>query len=71
MADIARIQPLNDSIEEVLKTFYSFDTPKVSLADYQVLYRSTCIDCVRSCTHSQTRNVPKIVTAQTRTVISL
>ena len=31
MADVARIQPLNDSIEEVLKTFYSFDTPKVTL----------------------------------------
>ncbi|DBA73502.1 hypothetical protein WJX77_001486 [Trebouxia sp. C0004] len=29
MADVARIQPLNDSIEEVLKTFYSFDTPTI------------------------------------------
>ena len=29
MAEVARISPLNDNIEEVLKTFYSFETPKV------------------------------------------
>lgn len=30
MADVAKLHPLNDNIEEVLKIFYSFDTPEVS-----------------------------------------
>lgn len=30
MADVGKIQPLNDNIEQVLKTFYSFTTPEVS-----------------------------------------
>ncbi|KAL3134655.1 hypothetical protein ABBQ32_007664 [Trebouxia sp. C0010 RCD-2024] len=29
MADVAKLHPLNDNIEEVLKIFYSFDTPEV------------------------------------------
>lgn len=29
MSDVAKISPLNDNIEEVLKTFYSFNTPAV------------------------------------------
>ena len=29
MSEVAKIAPLNDNIEEVLKTFYSFDTPAV------------------------------------------
>lgn len=30
MADVAKLQPLNDNIEEVLKVFYGFDTLEVS-----------------------------------------
>lgn len=29
MADVAHIQPLTDAIEDVLRVFYNFDTPKV------------------------------------------
>lgn len=29
MTDVARIQPLTDSIEDVLRLFYSFETPQV------------------------------------------
>lgn len=29
MVAVARIQPLSDSIEDILKVFYSFDTPKI------------------------------------------
>ena len=31
MADVARIQPLTNSIEEVLRVFYNFETPKVHI----------------------------------------
>ena len=40
MAEVARISPLNDNIEEVLKTFYSFETPKVKLMATTVVTNS-------------------------------
>ena len=30
MSDVAKLQPLDDNIEQVLKTFYSFNVPEVS-----------------------------------------
>lgn len=30
MSDVSKLQPLNDNIEQVLKTFYNFNTPEVS-----------------------------------------
>lgn len=31
MADVARLRPLNDAIEDVSMVFYQFDTPQVYL----------------------------------------
>ena len=56
MADVAKIQPLNDSIEEVLKTFYSFDIPKVSLPAWTLL----SITCLSSVTCILPQSLPHI-----------
>ena len=36
MADVACIKPLTDTIEDVLRVFYSFQTPKVGAVSQSV-----------------------------------
>ena len=55
MSDVAKLQPLNDGIEQVLKTFYSFNTPEVSTSESRlrpVLWPqdpNPCSDCCWCC----------------------